>query len=337
MTVEILVTVPFTEAQQNRLRGISPKLNFSFLPAARLGDVPAETWARAEVLYTGHLLPDPEQVPVLKWVQFHYAGIDRFVDEPVLQKNGLLITTLSGAAASQAAEHALGMLLALGRKLPMLLALQKKGEWPRDRFEKFTPVELRGATVGIVGYGSIGRQVARLLHTFGATVLAAKRDAMQPADPGYTQEGLGDPRGEYATRIYPIQALRSMLKECRFVVITAPLTSQTRNLMNADMLDALPPGALLVDISRGGILDHAALVHSLKEGNLAGAALDVFPEEPLPVNSPLWQLPNIIITPHLSGGSVFYGERAVGLFSENLLRYLGGLPLYNLFDLERGY
>lgn len=335
--VEVLVTTPFPEALLNHLRGISPQLNITAIPAQRVAEVPPETWSRTEVLYTGHILPELEQVPALRWIQFHFAGIDRYVSEPLLQKDGLLVTTLSGAAAAQIAEYVLTMLLALGHKIPALAASQKKAEWPKDRFERFEPFELRGKTIGILGYGSIGRQVARLLQPFGVTILASKRDAMHPQDAGYTPDGQGDPAGDLVQRLYPAQAIRTMLKECHFVVVTSPLTPETRGMLNNAALNALKPGAFLVDVSRGGIVEHAALLEALKSGKLAGAALDVFPEEPLPASSPLWQMPNVILTPHISGGSPHYNERAIHLFSENLHRYLGGLPLYNLFDPQRGY
>jgi phosphoglycerate dehydrogenase-like enzyme len=337
MPIETLITVPFSEELLNRLKSVSPNLNINSVLVARAEDVPGEMWARTEILYTANILPTPEQVPALRWVQFHFAGIDRHAAHPLLQKDGLLATTLSGAAMSQMAEYALGMLLALGRKIPALAHSQKKAEWPKDRYERFVPFELRGKTVGLVGYGSIGRQIARLLQPFGVTILAAKYDAKRTQDSGYTPEGLGDPQGDLVHRIYPFQALASMFHECDFVVITVPLTPQTHGLVNAKALNALKPGAYLVDISRGSVMDHASLLDALKSGKLAGAALDVFPEEPLPANSPLWQLSNVIITPHISGSSPHYEERAVALFSENLLRYLSGLPLYNLFDRDRGY
>ncbi len=337
MPIEVLITIPFADSLLARLRGISTRLNITSLPVQRAADISVEVWARAEVLYTGHILPEPGQVPALRWVQFHFAGIDRYVEEPIVRKSGIAVTTLSGASASQMAEHALAMLLALGRKIPALAASQKKAEWPKDRFERLEPFELRGKTVGIVGYGSIGRQIARLLQPFGVTILASKRNVMRPMDDGYTIEGMGDPYGDLVHRLYPSQAIRSMLKECHFVVVTAPLTPQTRGLLNAEALSALKPGAYLVDISRGGIVDHAALLELTKNGRLGGAALDVFPEEPLPSNSPLWQAPQIIISPHISGASAHYNERAVALFSENLHRYVGGLPLYNLFEPQRGY
>jgi phosphoglycerate dehydrogenase-like enzyme len=337
MSIETLITVPFPEPLLSRLQGISPRLNITSVLASRAEDIPAEVWERTEILYTATVLPAPEQVPELRWVQFHFAGIDRYISEPLLQKEDLMVTTISGAAASQMAEYVLSMMLALGRKIPALVASQKKSEWPKDRFERFSPFELRGKTVGIIGYGSIGRQVARLLQPFDVTVLATKRNAKQPQDRDYTIEGMGDPQGNFIHRLYPSQALQSMLKECHFVIVTTPLTPDTRGLLDAKTLESLKPGPYLIDVSRGGIVDHSALLDAIKNGRLAGAALDVFPEEPLPASNPLWQLPNVIITPHISGSSPHYNERAIDLFSENLHRYLGELPLYNLYDPHRGY
>lgn len=337
MPVEVLVTIPFSETLTNQLSAISPKINLTAIAAQKASEIPAEIWARTEVLYTGHVLPEPEQVPALRWVQFHFAGIDRYIDEPVLQRKDLQITTLSGAAAPQVAEYVLAMMLALGHKLPDLLASQKKSEWPKDRFERFLPFELNGKTIGIIGYGSIGRQIAHLLQPFGVTILATKRNGFDPRDEGYVVEGTGDPQGDLVHRLYPPQALRSMLKECHFIVVTVPMTAETNNIVNAAIFDALKPGSYLIDVSRGGVVNHNDLLDAIKNNKLAGAALDVFPEEPLPRSSPLWQNPNIIISSHISGGSEYYKERAAALFAENVLRYLSGLQLYNLFNRERGY
>jgi len=337
MATEVLLTIPFTEALVTQLRGVSPKLRVTVQNATSADEIPAEVWARTEVLYTGRILPPLERVPNLKWIQSHFAGIDGLLKEPVFAKADLIVTTLSGVAASQMAEYALMMLLALGHRLPAMTVSQRKAEWPKDRWDKFSPCELRGATVGIVGYGSIGRQLARLLQPFGATVLACKRDAMSPKDIGYTADGMGDPEGNFVHRLYPGQAIRSMVRECDFVVNTVPLTAATRGLISAEVLAAMKATAYIIDVARGGIIDHTALIKALQEGKLGGAALDVFPEEPLPASSPLWQMPNVIITPHISGNSPYYDERAVTLFSENLHRFLAGLPLYNVFAFERGY
>ncbi len=335
--VEVLITLPFPDVLVAKLRNVSPRLNITVDKANEPKEIPDETWEKTEVLYTNRVLPAPEKVPNLRWVQFHWAGIDHAVDNPLLKKEDLVATTLSGASASQVAEYILMMLLSLGHRLPEVFAVQKRAEWPKDRWERFSPQELRNSTVGIVGYGSIGRQVARLLFPFGAQILAAKRDAMRPADSGYTPEGWGDPDGDLVHRLYPPQALNSMLKVCDYVVVTVPQTEETRNMISTDELAAMKPGAFLVDVSRGGIVDHSALIPALRDRKIAGAALDVFPQEPLPAESPLWKLPNAIITPHISGNTPHYDERAVNLFAENLHRYLAGLPLYNRINLERGY
>lgn len=335
--IEVLLTLPFTEPHLRRLEEVSTRYHFTSIPARRAEDIPPEAWAQAEVLYTARVLPLPEQAPRLRWIQFHWAGIDHVLDAPILRKPELAATSLSGAAAPQMAEFALTMLLALGRSLPALAELQAERRWPEDRWERFQPRELYGSTVGIVGYGSVGRQLARLLQALGAKVLAAKRNAMHPEDAGYTIEGLGDPAGDFVHRLYPIQALNSMLKECDFVVVCLPLTPETRGLIGESALAALRPGACLVDVSRGGVVDHLALLHALQTGQLGGAALDVFPTEPLPSDSPLWSLPNVLLTPHIAGYSRHYEARALELFAQNLTRYLSDLPLLNRLNLERKY
>ena len=199
--VDVLITVPFSPSLIAPLQDVSPLLRITVHPAQNIKDVPDELWARCEVLYTDRIIPEPDLAPKLKWVQHHHAGIDSSMEFLSKDRPNLTVTTLSGAAASQIAEHVLTMLLAFTRQLPVLSAQQKKAEWPKDRWERFKLRELRSSTVGIVGYGSIGRQVARLLRAFGATVLATKNDAMQPIDSGYTPEGMGDPYGDFVHRL----------------------------------------------------------------------------------------------------------------------------------------
>ena len=335
--VEVLMTLPVPDKLLAQLEEISPRLRITVMPARKADDIPNDIWNRTEVLYTVRVLPAPELVPNLRWIQFHFAGIDFAAQSPLLNQPELQFTTLSGAATSQMSEYAVMMMLALGHRVPDLMTSQIKSDWPRERWERFSPLELRGSTVGIVGYGSIGRQIARLLQPFGVTILAAKRDAMHPEDTGYTPENLGDPDGTLFRRLYPTQALRPMLKECDFIVITAPLTPETQHLIGQEELEVCKPTAFLIDISRGGIVDQQALIETLQNHKLGGAAMDVFPEEPLPSSSPLWKIPNVIITPHIAGNSPRYTERAMSLFAENLNRYLVGLGLYNRFDSQRGY
>jgi phosphoglycerate dehydrogenase-like enzyme len=335
--VNVLITVPFPEKLISKLNGVSSRLRISLSKAKKPEEISDEEWRKVEVLYTSRILPSPQQAPNLRWIQFHFAGIDHAVNAPILEKEDLVATTLSGASATQMAEYVVMMLLALGHRLPELMNSQKNAEWPKDRWERFSPQELRESKVGIVGYGSIGRQVARLLTPFGVQVLASKRDAMHPEDNGYTPEGQGDPQGDFVRRLYPPQALKSMIKACDFVVVTIPLTEETRGMINAEIFSAFKPTAFLIDVSRGGVVDHEALMAALKEKKLAGAALDVFPEEPLPAESPLWKMPNVLITPHIAGNTIYYDERAVELFAENLDRYLSGLPLYNRYHPGVGY
>jgi phosphoglycerate dehydrogenase-like enzyme len=335
--IEVLITVPFTDKLINSLIALSPRLKIHLVVAQKPAEISPDLWKRIEVLYTARILPTPDQAPRLRWIQFHSAGLDHVLTSPIVSKPEVKVTTASGTMASQVAEYILTMLLGLGHHLPELISLQRRAEWPRDRWERFSPRELRGSTVGIVGYGSIGRQLARLLQPFGAEVLATKQDAMHPEDHGYIPDGMGDPQGELVHRLYPAEALRSMIKLSDFVVVCVPLTPGTRNLIGPPELAAFKPGAYLVDVSRGGVVDQTALLAALKERRLAGAALDVFPEEPLPEDSPLWKAPNLVVTPHISGISTQFDERILQLFMENLRRYIAGQSLINIFDPERGY
>jgi phosphoglycerate dehydrogenase-like enzyme len=335
--LQILVTLPFTEPQLDTIRSVSPQLKVSAIRAHQPSEIPAELWAKTEILYTDTVLPDPAQAPNLKWIQFHYTGIDYAINNPIMKKPDLTVTTLSGANAPQMAEYAITMMLALGTNLKLMVENQAKSVWPEKRWEYFRQHELRGSTVGLVGYGSIGREIARLLIPFGATVLAAKRDLRQLKDDGYIPAGLGDPDGNLFTRLYPIQALKSMLKECDFVVLALPLTPNTRNLFSTEEFAAMKPTAMFVDLSRGGIVDLAALKEALDKKVIAGAVVDVFPEEPLPASSPLWKVPGAIISPHVGGVSTQYNNRAVELFSTNIKRYLDKVPLFNRFDPEKSY
>jgi len=337
--IEILLTLPFKENLINELKDISPRLNLNTKVVKTPEEIPGDIWQRIEILYTSTVLPKPEQAPKLRWIQFHWAGIDHVIKEPILYKAGITATTMSGVHGPQIAEYVLLMILAFSRQLIKLRALQERANWPENkvRWKEFLPIELCNSTIGIVGYGSVGRQVARILNAFGAKVMATKKDAMHPADYGYALAETGDPDGSYVHRLYPPQALKSMLKECDFVIICVPKIAATENLISTSELASMKTSAYLIDVSRGGVVDQKALLHSLQEHVIAGAALDVFPEEPLPSTNPLWKLPNVIITPHISGVSRHYDERALDLFSENLRRYLTDTPLYNVIDPQKGY
>lgn len=334
--LSVLITLPFPDELIKRLEAISPALQLHVFPARTAEELPEDLLPDIEILYTLRALPDPENVPNLEWIQLHFAGVDHVVGHPLLRED-IQVTTLSGAAAPQMAEFAVMSMLALGHHLSMLLHDPPERRWADDRFKRYRPTEFRGSTVGIIGYGSIGREIARISHAMGARLLVSKHDLKNPEDRGYMRRGLGDPNAILPERIYPSQALPSMVSECDFIVITVPLTSETRGLIGEKVFKAMKSTAYLIDVSRGGVVDHGALVSALNEGRLAGAALDVYPVEPLPEGSPLWEMPNVILSPHVAGASAQYYARAVELFAENLERYLAGRPLLNLYDPSRGY
>jgi phosphoglycerate dehydrogenase-like enzyme len=319
-----------------RLGGISPRLDIQVQPTQSAEEIPDEVWEQVEVLYTSAVLPEPEQAPSLRWVQFHYAGIDHVLGHPLLDTD-VFVTTMSGASMPQMAEYVLLAMLTMGRKLYQVLQDPPEVQWDKDRYNRYRPLDLRGSTVGIVGYGSVGRELGRLCHALGMEVLASKQNLMKLQDEGYQIEGLGDPGADFPHRIYPSQAVRSMAGLCDFLVVTVPLTDETRGLVDAAVLEALKPTAYLVDVSRGGVVREEALLAALRERQLAGAYLDVFEEEPLAEDHPFWQMDNVIVTPHIAGASSRYYERATELMAVNLQRYLAEQPLINRFNLKLGY
>lgn len=337
--INVLATVPLPEGGQKRITDISERIKLSVVSATKPEDIPSSTWESVNVLYTWSLLPNPEMVPNLKWIQFKKAGIDLHLNHPLFKDSDVMITSMSGVITAQIAEYVLMAILAFGQKLPQLFTYQQAHHWPEDkvRWHGLLPVELRHSTVGILGYGSIGRQVARLLQPFGATVLAAKKDVMHPEDTGYTPEGMGDPHGDFFDRLYPMEALHSLLKDSDFVVVALPLTDETYHILDAGAFEVMKDTAYLINVGRGKLIDEAALIQALKSKQIAGAALDVFEEEPLPADSPLWDLENVIISPHVSGISRYLDEETLALFIENLSRYLAKQPLYNQVDLTQGY
>lgn len=334
--IPVLVTVKFSDEILDSFRDVSDRIDLMVHPARQARDVPDDVWARAEVLYTLTAAPEPAQAPQLRWIHAHSAGVNHLLDQPVFQAEGVMLTMTSGIHATNMAEYVFMMMLAFGYHLPDMLAAKS---WPDEgKYKLYTPLELRGSTIGIVGYGSIGREVARVAHTFGMEVLAVKRDVRRPADPdGYVLPGTGDPEGRYFHRLYPPEALVSMVRECDFVVVILPLTESTRGMFDAEAFAAMKPTAYLINVGRGGVVDEDALLKALQSGQIAGAALDVFEFEPLPEDSPFWKQPNLIISPHIAGNTRDYNDKAARLFVENLKRYLARKDLLNLVDRTRGY
>lgn len=337
--LNVLITVPFDEDTLERFRDVAERVEVLYYPANEVGDVPDDVWGMANVLYTVDVVPEPALAPQLRWLHAHIAGVDHLLDQPLINAENVLLTTASGIHATTIAEYVFMMMLAFGHRLLAMLAYKADANWPTEhKFSTFLPQQLRGSTLGIVGYGSLGREIAHVAHTFGMEVLAVKRDVRQPADPeGYIIPGTGDPEGTYFHRLYPPEALVTMVRECDFVVLTVPLTESTRLMFDADAFDAMKNTAYLINVSRGGVVDEDALLDALQSGSIGGAAMDVFDAEPLPADNPLWKQPNLIISPHIAGNTEDYNAKAADLFIENLKRFLARKDLLNVVDRTRGY
>jgi len=335
----VLITAPLAEGGLQRLRSRWPDLQFEHRSARAKETVSDDLWREAEILYMWFAtpLPTPEQAPKLRWVQLYSAGADYLFNRPLFQTQ-VTFTTASGIHAIPIAEYVFTMLLAWFHRLPTLLDLQKQGQWPQSavRSTLLVPEELRGKTLGIIGYGSIGRQLARLAHAFGMRILAMQRGT-DHRDRGYRIANVGDLEGTLPERYFAPEHLHGMLAECDVVVIAVPLTPRTQGMFNEAAFKAMKSTAFLVNIARGEVCNESDLIRALEEKHIAGAALDVFGHEPLPSDSSLWHLPNVFITPHISGHTTQYDERAAALFAENLRCYLVGEPLLNVVDKAQGY
>lgn len=256
------------------------------------------------------------ETPNLRWVHTISAGVDHVLF-PELIEADIVLTNASGVFNVPIAETVIAYMLAVAKRLPEFFAQQQAHRWQVLGLQ-----ELRGRTVGVLGLGQIGSEIARLSRALGMSVLGLRQH----------------PRpSEHAHEVLPPERLRDLLARSDFVVITLPLTRQTERLIGSAELAAMKPGAWLINVARGGIVDEEALIEALKEQRIGGACLDVFAEEPLPADSPLWEMPNVIITPHNSWSSPLLHEREAELFLENLRRYVQGEPLLNVVDKRIGY
>jgi D-2-hydroxyacid dehydrogenase (NADP+) len=258
------------------------------------------------------------RAPRLEWIHSFSAGVDR-VATPAVRARGLTVTNARGVFSRPIAEYVVMMCLAIARRLPQLLELQRERTWQPLRGR-----ELGGMTIGIVGYGSIGSEIARLLEPFEAMVLATRR---------HPDLGAAEPNVE----LMGFDRLDALLARSDVVVVAAPLTDETAGMIGAPQLREMRESAWLINIARGRLIDELALRRALEAGWIAGAVLDVFTDEPLPPDSPLYGTPNLVVTPHTSWSSDRVVERSISLFTENLRRFAAGQPLENVVDLEAGY
>jgi phosphoglycerate dehydrogenase-like enzyme len=299
-----------------------PEMNVVHLPTYdRIQDELPDT-----DIFVGYSLR-PEQFRFarkLKWIHATAAGVMQLM-YPELRASGVAVTNASGVHAVPMAEHILGMLIALVRHFPLAVRYQLERRWAQQQIwdRPLRPRELAGQVLLIVGFGAIGRELARRVRPLGMKIW------------GVTRSGQGDTA--LADRILPATQLDQALHEADFVVLAAPETPETRHLIGARQLAAMKPTAFLINVARGSLADEAALVQALQRRTIAGAALDVAQQEPLPPESPLWTLENVFLTPHISSASEFLWDRQTALLLENLERWFSGRELLNQVDLERGY
>jgi D-2-hydroxyacid dehydrogenase (NADP+) len=280
----------------------------------------------AEVIFTISLRP--EQFALcrrLRWIHAPTAAVHQF-QFPELINSDVVLTNSSEVHGPVVAEHVIAQIFALAKKIPQIVALQQKHIWGQEAVWNSGPHprEVAGATLGLIGVGSIGRRVALMASAIGMRVIALREHVEK-----------GTPDG--VERVYPPSQIDELLGQSDFVVIAAPLILATEKLIDAARLGVMKPEAYLINVGRGAQIDEAALFDALRARRIAGAALDVFEHEPLPINSPLWELDNLLITPHTAGLTEKLWDRHYQHFSANLHRYLAEEPLQYTVDKRKGY
>jgi phosphoglycerate dehydrogenase-like enzyme len=292
--------------------------------AAR-GDELEKEIVDADAMVGGRLTPDLlKKAKKLKWLHIMSAGVEPHGGQvglyPELVESDVIVTNAKNVYGPQIADHAFAFLLALTRKLNLTLPRQHLKEWPRGREGMF---ELQGKTAVVIGVGSIGMHIAQRAHGFGMKVIGVDIRDIPPTN--------------FVQRFVPPDMLDSVLPEADVVFVAVPHTKKSEGMMGARQFELMKQGSYFIGMSRGKIYDHQALAKALDSKRLAGAGLDATDPEPLPPDSPLWEFPNVVITPHTSGGSDNLSARIDYLVKENIRRFGAGLPLIALVDKEAGF
>jgi phosphoglycerate dehydrogenase-like enzyme len=325
--VLVLIHSPFRmwnipRAHLDRLIAAFPQHQFVHAEDDRKG---TELIPTADVAFSSQIYRDQlAAASRLRWIHSPAAGVGGML-YPEMVRSPVIITNARGMAGETIAEHTIAVTLVMFRRLHTALRRQVERQWAQDEIAAGTPNRaLAGANVLVVGLGTIGSAIAAKFAAMGAKVAGIRR-----------RPDHGKPAGVHA--IGGPDALHDMVRGADVVVISAPETSATRHIFGARELAAMKPDALLVNVSRGKLVDEAALVDALASGGIGGAALDVFEHEPLAAGSALWSLPNVLITPHTSGFRPDHWDAATSLFAENLRRFEAGQPLLNVVDKAAGY
>ena len=331
--LNVLITYrwyPLEERLIQRIRDVSPSLQVTYSRDERED---ARLLPETDILFTIPVPKGASKALRLKWIQLLSAGTDHLKDSDIWNSK-IIVTTSTGIHATPIAEYVLGSMLMFTRRFHQVMRTQDKDKmW---EFFRFAGSELRGQTLGIIGYGSIGREVGRLARCFGMEVLALRRSPGKEPPPRYIPPELEEARSADGAaagiQVWPPERLPELLHKSDFVLLSLPLTEETKHLIGAEELRMMKPSAYLVNIARGALIDESALIRVLKEGWIAGAGLDAFEAEPLPEDSELYRLPNVILTPHMAGHTPALWDRCVDVFCENLRRYIAGQPLLNVVN-----
>ena len=335
-----ILSARYRSRDLERIRAAAPGARIVTVSVEGLADGPLED---VEVMLRGWLTSEAfdrllVRAPRLTWVHSATSGVERALT-PAARERGLVVTNARGVFSRPIAEYVLMMILAVSRRLPQLLELQRERTW-----QPLEGAELRDVTVGIVGLGSIGRAVGALATAFGCRVVAVRRRPEQDGRDAGAGAGEGNGAGEDRTfgtamldRVGGPETLPELLGESDFIVLAAPLTPETEEMINDTTLAMVKPGAWLINVARGRLIDERALIRALREGPLGGAVLDTFRDEPLPPMSSFYDLPNVIVTPHTAWSSGRVLDRSVELFCDNLRRFAAGEPLINVVDPTAGY
>jgi phosphoglycerate dehydrogenase-like enzyme len=327
--VRVINALPIEPQNAAALAALSGQFEFDHRVDA---DVDTLRDADAEVLLARRPPASLVHMPRLRWTQVGTAGVESLVTNPLL-KEGLIVTNARGVYTTSIAEYAIWALLDYNQKGDARRSGQTEHLWLDDK-RPLAGRAMRGQTALIVGYGTVGREVARLLSPFGVRIVAVKARPEIRTDDSFHAPGTGDPEGHIPESIAGIDDLKRLAAKAQMLIVTLPLTDRSRGVVSAAVLKELPRDAVVVNVGRGATIDEHALLASLNDGQLGAAYLDVFSEEPLPLDHPFWSHPRSTVTPHVSGGN---WDLLVDLFAQNLIRYSRHLPLMNVVSAERGY
>jgi phosphoglycerate dehydrogenase-like enzyme len=335
--MKIISTVALKPEHRTAILNAAPGADLADRQCRTVEEVNELIGVGCDVLLTFRVPPDiATRARGLRWIQLLSAGADHVPGGPLIG-SAISITTASGIHATPIAEYTIASMLAYAHRIHLAIRAQVRREWMRSGAFMAGVDDIRGQTLGIIGYGSIGRETARLAAAFGMKVLALKRDPLDHVDNGWCPAGLGDPEGKIPVRYFGPDDREAIMRESDYVSVTLPLTDHTRKFIGEREFAAMKPGTYLVNIGRGAVIDERAMAAALTAKKIGGAGLDVFEHEPLDASSPLWDLENVILTPHISGANRGYMDKACELFAENLKRFAGNRPLLNLIDPKLGY